>query len=150
MKTLWLNPNLHIEFDLPLRAALIFPLSHTVQCTASDTPMEIEKTVWFHLQNLQWAKIEAGWEGWEEEERMGGIQGMGLMRVWRGGKWICSFDVLHVCEHDSKWHSGNSVGVIFFFWVAISQFRDAELLASLQGMWLGALCPGGDTGRALT
>lgn len=45
MKTLWLNPNLHIEFDLPLRAALIFPLSHTVQCTASDTPMEIEKTV---------------------------------------------------------------------------------------------------------
>lgn len=41
MKTLWLNPNLHIEFDLPLRAALIFPLSHTVQCTASDTPMNI-------------------------------------------------------------------------------------------------------------
>lgn len=41
MKTLWLNPDLHIEFDLPLRAALIFPLSHTVQRTASDTPMKI-------------------------------------------------------------------------------------------------------------
>lgn len=41
MKTPWLNPTLHIEFDLPLRAALIFPLSHTVQCAASDTPMKI-------------------------------------------------------------------------------------------------------------
>lgn len=38
----------------------------------------------------------------------------------------------------------------FFFRVAISQFRGTELLASLQGMWLGALCPGGETGRALT
>lgn len=37
IKTLWLSPNLHIEFDLPLRAALIFPLSHMVQCAASDT-----------------------------------------------------------------------------------------------------------------
>lgn len=40
--------------------------------------------------------------------------------------------------------------LFFFFRVAISQFRGAELLASLQGMWLGALCPGGETGRALT
>lgn len=38
----------------------------------------------------------------------------------------------------------------FFVWVAISQYRGSELLASLQGMWLGALCPGGETGRALT
>lgn len=41
MKTPQPNPNIHIEFDLPLRAALIFPLSGTVQCTASDTPMKM-------------------------------------------------------------------------------------------------------------
>lgn len=34
------------------------------------------------------------------------------------------------------------------FSVAISQFRGDELLASLRGMWLGALCPGGETGRS--
>lgn len=28
---------------------------------------------------------------------------------------------------------------LVFFWLAISQFRGAELLASLRGMWLGAL-----------
>lgn len=43
MKTPWLNPNLHIEFDLLLKAALIFPRSHTVQCAASDTPMKISQ-----------------------------------------------------------------------------------------------------------
>lgn len=40
--------------------------------------------------------------------------------------------------------------LFFFSRVAISQFRGAELLASLQGMWLGALCPEGETGRVLT
>lgn len=40
--------------------------------------------------------------------------------------------------------------LIFFVWVVISQYRGSELLASLQGMWLGALCPGGETGSALT
>lgn len=32
-------------------------------------------------------------------------------------------------------------------WQSVST-EASELLASLQGMWLGALCPGGETGRA--
>lgn len=40
--------------------------------------------------------------------------------------------------------------VFFVFLSGWQSVRGSELLASLQGMWLGALCPGGETGRALT
>lgn len=53
---------------------------------------------------------------------------------------VCTVDA-----HDKKRRIA-TVQIFFFFfvWVAISQYRGSELLASLQGMWLGALCPGGE------
>ncbi len=76
MKTLRLNPTLHIEFDPSLRAALIFPLSHTVQCTASDTPMKISL---FDLNH----KIYNG----QREEKAHKKGGRGVH--WgKGGAWL--------------------------------------------------------------
>lgn len=55
--------------------------------------------------------------------------------------------VCHVNTNDKK---SRTVQFLFFVWVAISQYRGSELLASLQGMWLGVLCPGGEKGSTVT
>lgn len=59
--------NQHIEFDLPLRATMIFPLSHTVQSIVSNTPMKI--TVSFQLAReigKVWRRRRRAWEAFRE------------------------------------------------------------------------------------
>lgn len=67
---------------------------------------------------------------------------------------MCASLMCFVFAHEEANGRMATVWEFFFFFfflrVAISQFRGTELLASLQGMWLGALCPGGETGRVLT
>lgn len=112
MKTLWLNPNLHIEFDLPLRAALIFPLSHTVQCALLTHR-------WKLVCLISSAKFTTGKEGGRMGMRRsawGGIWGIyGLMRVC---KWACSFDVLHVARMTAN---GSMATVWVFFFLSGNQ-----------------------------
>lgn len=59
---------------------------------------------------------------------------------------MCHF---HTNDKKSKIAKVQVLG-FFLVSVVISQYRGPELLASLQGMWLGALCPGGETGNRET
>lgn len=123
MKTLWLNPNLHIEFDLLLKAALIFPLSHTVQCTASDTPMKISL---FDLicKFLQWTKRD----GREEEECMVGIRRLGCIAWWGYREGVSEYAPLMYFMFARMEANGRMATVREFF--SLWQSASSEALSS--------------------
>lgn len=114
MKTLRLNPNLHIEFDLPLRAALIFPLSHTVQSAASDTPMKMSLFNFIcEIYNWQ-ARARLGIGREEEEECMGGIQGMGRVARWGCGKGVSEYARL-ICSMLARTTTTGRMATVWVF-----------------------------------
>lgn len=90
-------------------------------------------------------------ERWEGGECTAGIRGLACI-AWLGYREGVSEHAPLMYFMFARMEANGRMATVreFFFCVAISQFRDAELLASLQGMWLGALCPGGKMGRALT